>query len=191
MSLLLLLLFQTWNYFQGIDLKSIKANFSRRAKTLNNLHCIILCTISLSHPTEEYESRFHIFRISLLIFFVRGFLRRSDSRSSTKLRKVQIAWRGLIYRDTFRVHFRNRRSLARHLYGSTSTFDCSTLQAWAGNTPATFLAEFTFCLLFAQPIFLPAGVPRSVSLFLVSMACLSVIISRKTHVAMIEYNINE
>lgn len=148
----------------------------------------MLCSISLSHSIEECEFRLHIFRISLLISFVCGVLWRSDSRTSTELRKVQIAWRGLIYRDTFRNRFRNRRSLARHLYGSTLTFDCSTLRAWAGDAPATFLAEFTLYLLFAQPIFPPARILHSVS---VAWSCLLVIISRKTHVAMIECDINE
>lgn len=145
--------------------------------------------IFLSHPIEECEPRLHIFRISLLISFVYGVLWRSDSRTSTELRKVQIAWRGLIYCDTFRDRFRNRRSLVRHLYDSTSTFNCSTLRTWAEDALATFLTEFTLCLLFAQPIFPPAGIPHSVSLFLVSVAwsCLPVIISRKTHVVMIEW----
>lgn len=121
---------------------------------------------------------------NLTIFFMCGVLWQSDSRISTKLRKVQIAWRGLIYRDTFRDRFRNRRTLACHLYDSTPTFDYSTLRAWAGDARRLFSRSLpsAFCLF--NLFFLSREYHAAFSLFLVSMvwSCLPVIISRKTHV---------
>lgn len=123
-------------------------NKLKYVKTLNNFLCIIYMAFFFPIRLEECEFRLYIFRISLTISIMCGVLWQSDSRTWTKLRKVQIAWRGLIYRDTFRDRFRNRRMLARHLYDSTSTFDYSTLRAWAGDARRLFSRSLpsAFCL---------------------------------------------
>jgi len=126
---------------------------------------IASCYASLSHSIEECVSPLYFSNLTSDILYVWHSL---TERFSHFDKTPEIAWRGLIYRDTFRDCFRNRPMLTRHLYDSTPTFDYSTLQASAGVAPATFLAEFTLWLLFAQPIFPLAGIPHSVSLFLVS-----------------------
>lgn len=92
------------------------------------------------------------------------------SRTSTKLRKLQIAWRELIYRDTFRGRFRNRHTLARHLYDSTPTFDYSTLRTWAKDARRLLSRSLpsAFCLF--NLFFFPREYHAAFSLFLLSMA---------------------
>lgn len=158
---------------------------------------------SLHHIMRHFPLLFD-WRMWVFIFFRScfryssyGVLWRSDSRTSTKLRKVRIAWRGLIYRDTFCDRFRNRRSLfARPSAICTIQLRHSTVRLCTSlgrGYPGDFSRGVYPLPFVCSTYFPPTSILRSVSLFLVFVAwsCLSVIISRETHVAMIECDVNE
>lgn len=92
---------------------------------MNNLYCL-LYAFSFSIQVKNMNFALTFCR-SFIKIFAWGAFWWSIFHTLTKLWKFRIAWRELIYRDTFRDRFWNRCSLVRHLYGSIPMFDFANL----------------------------------------------------------------
>lgn len=83
--------------------------FFKRAKTLNNFYCMLY--VLFSSPIQLKNTNFTLIFFTFfapdICSFAWGAFWWSVFRTLTKLRKLRIAWRELIYRDTFRDRFRN------------------------------------------------------------------------------------